>query len=261
MLSAIVITHNEEARIKKCLASLSFADEIIVVDSYSTDNTADLARQMGAQVFQNKWQGFGHQKNLAASKASGDWLLYIDADEEVSLPLSKKIRSIVNNRSSHNFYWLTIITVFLNKPLRHLYGHNLRLFKKNAGCWNDSSVHEQVITNEGHLIKLKDNKSGLIKTPLLHFSHQTITSYLNKMHHYTSLDAEQMRSTGKHRSGKKFRPSALLPLKLSFKQLIKLLFYKRGFLDGLPGTIWCLLSSYYEYEMAKKYLFLLKTKP
>lgn len=261
MLSAIVITKNEEDNISRCLKSLSFADEIIVVDSGSTDNTTSLAKQHGAKVFHNKWVGYGPQKNFAAQKASGDWLLYIDADEEAPPALAKSIRSAVNNNMSdntYNFYWLKIVTVFLGKPLSRLYGHNPRLFKKNDGGWTDAAVHEQVITSDNYIIKLGDTKSGLLETPLLHHSHKTISSYIKKMHHYTSLDADQMHLTQQHRSGKKVTPTFILPLKLSIKQFIKLLVYKRGILNGIPGIIWCSLSAYYEYEMATKYLKLSK---
>ena len=263
MLSAVVITRNEEENIGRCLSSLSFADEVLVVDSGSTDKTTTIAKQYGAKVFHNKWSGYGSQKNFAAGKSSGDWLLFIDADEKVPVALSESINSIINdgsNNTTHDFYWLRIVTVFLNKPLYHLFGHNPRLYRRKAGCWTNASVHEQVVTNDGHLIKLGDNQSGLLIKPLLHYSHKTISSYIKKMHQYTSLDAKQMNLTGKHRSGKKVRPSIILPLKLSAKQFIKLLMYKRGFLDGIPGIIWCTLSSYYEFEMAIKYIKLTQEK-
>lgn len=257
MLSAIVITRNETANIKRCLDSLAFADEIIVVDSGSTDNTVELARELGAKVFENEWEGYGAQKNFAAEKASGDWLLYIDADEEVLTALRESISSTINGvAAEYDFYWLRIVTVFLGKPLLHLYGHNARLFRKSAGHWTSAVVHEQVTTNDGHLISLGDDKSGLLDVSLLHYSHRTVSSYIGKMHHYTSLDAEQMHLTKKHRSGRDIKSSFLLPYRLSIRQFVKLLIYRRGLLDGMAGILWCALSAYYEYEMAKKYLVL-----
>jgi len=255
MLSAIVITRNEESNIKRCLSSLSFADETIVVDSGSTDKTKTIAQAMGARVFHHDWSGYGAQKNHGAKLASHDWLLFIDADEEVSPSLARKIKDSINKATS-DFFWLRIVTIFLGQPLVHLYGHNLRLFRKQAGSWTQSHVHEQVATTSGQQLKLGDNLSQLLEPPLHHHSHQTISSYLKKMHHYTSLDAKHMLSTGLHRNSRKISPSFLLPLKLSLRQLIKLLFYRRGFLDGLPGIIWCFLSAYYEFEMSVKYLHL-----
>jgi glycosyltransferase involved in cell wall biosynthesis len=253
-LSAIITAKNEEAVIKRCLTSVDFADEtIIIIDSNSTDNTAQLATKHGATVYSNPWPGFGAQKNFGLNKAQGEWLLFIDADEEITPELKKEIISTINNPVK-DFYWLRIVTVFLKKPLAHLYGHNPRLFKKEAGSWTNAKVHEQVELNNKKILKLGDQNSEVITPSLLHHSHSTIKSYLNKMHTYTTLDAEQMNRTNQHRSGKPVTKNPLLPFYLSFKQFIKLCFYRRGILDGYAGFIWCILSAYYEYEMAKKYL-------
>jgi len=255
MLSVVVITRNEEANIRRCLTSVSFADEIIVVDSGSTDKTTAIAKQCGANVYVNEWSGYGPQKNFGAAKTSGDWLLFIDADEEAPPALAESIGSVTDGtaETTYDFYWLRIVTVFLGKPLSHLYGHNPRLFRKSAGRWTGAQVHEQVTTNDGDLITLGDDKSGLLETSLLHYSHNSISSYLKKMHKYTTLDAKEMMATNKHRSGRIF-----LPFRLSVRQFIKLLVYKRGLLDGVSGVVWCFLSAYYEFEMASKYLKMTK---
>ena len=255
-LSVIITAKNEESAIKRCLTSVNFAGEtIVVIDSKSTDNTLQIAAEHGARVYKNPWPGFGAQKNFGLSKAQGDWLLFIDADEEVAPELKKEIINTINNPAK-DFYWLRIVTVFLKRPLTHLYGHNPRLLKKDAGVWTNARVHEQVELNNKQILKLGDEHSEVIKTPLLHHSHSTIKSYLNKMHTYTTLDAKQMNKTGRHRSGQQVKPSFILPYYLSFKQFIKLYFYRQGFLDGHKGFVWCILSAYYEFEMAKKYLSL-----
>lgn len=252
-LSVIITAKNEENVIRRCLTSVNFADEtIVIIDNNSTDNTAQLAAKYGAQVYKNPWPGFGAQKNFGLNKAQEEWLLFIDADEEIPLALKKEIMTTINN-SKKDFYWLRIVTVFLRRPLTHLYGHNPRLFKKEAGVWTNAKVHEQVMLKNKQILKLGDQYSEVIKNPLLHHSHPTIKSYLNKMHTYTTLDAQQMGKTNKHRSGQSIKPSQLLPYYLSLKQFIKLYFYRRGFLDGYAGFLWCILSAYYEYEMAKKY--------
>ena len=264
MLSAIVITRNEEDSIASCLASLSFADQVVVVDSGSTDNTVSVARQRGAQVYTHAWSSYGDQKNFGASKALGQWLLFIDADEQVSPALATTITALVGNTAAappHDFYWLRIITVFLNRPLPHLFGNNVRLFKKSAGQWDTAPVHEQVLTATDQTIKLGDQWSGRLFPPLFHYSHRTVTSYLTKMYHYTTLDARHMFRTQRHRSGKKYYPSVFLPYRLFVRQLVKLLFYRRGFMDGLAGCLWCVLSAYYEFDMAKKYNRLSRTPP
>ena len=193
----------------------------------------------------------------------GQWLLFIDADEKVSPALDDTITSLINTpaANTYDYYWLRIITIFLHRPLTHLYGNNLRLFKKSAGHWNDAPVHEQVVAGNNQTIKLGDPLSGRLFPPLFHYSHHTSSSYLKKMHHYTTLDANQMYTTGQHRSGRSYQPSILLPYRLFLRQLVKLLFYRRGFLDGLAGYVWCVLSAYYEYDMSKKYVRLSRIEP
>jgi glycosyltransferase involved in cell wall biosynthesis len=252
-LSAIVIAKNEANSIERCLDSLSFADEIIVVDAESTDRTVELAKQYTPHVLINPWPGYGKQKNLGRARARGEWLLFIDADEVIPPPLAKEILIAVNNPQA-NFYWLKVLTYFLNRPLRHLLGHNPRLFKKASGHWTNDHVHEQVATLAGTKIKLGDSLSATLNSPLTHYSHTTLRSYLQSMHRYTSLDAEQMKETGRHRSGRSVKPAFWLPYKLALRQFLKLYFYRRGFLDGSTGFIWSYLSAYYEWEMARKYL-------
>lgn len=258
ILSAVIIASNAEHHIRKTLDSLKFTDQIVVViNPESKDKTEHLARESGAEVYINPWEGFGAQKNFGMSKATGEWLLFVDADEEVPSELGATILDTINS-PGYDFYWIRIITFFLNKPLNHLFGHNPRLFKKSAGRWSTEEVHEQVVINQGQKLTLGDQHSGLIKEPLLHYSHPTIKSYLKKMQHYTTLDAKQMNKTGQHRSGRPVSPSASLPFQLAGRQFIKLLFYRSGILDGYAGIVWCILSAYYEYTMSKKYLALSK---
>lgn len=260
-LSAIVITKNEEKNISRCLASLSFADEQIVVDAQSTDRTVAIARAAGARIFTRPWPGYGPQKNYGASQAKGEWLLFVDADEEIPPTLAQEIQTTIT-RPSVDFYWFKIVTVFLGRPLYHLYGHNPRLFKKSAGQWTITSVHEQVQRYADHananvteyqIVQLDDRFSKVLRESLLHYSHQTIASYLAKMHRYTTLDAEQMAKTKRHRSGRSVKASWWLPWHLAIRQFIKLSIYRRGLLDGYAGLMWCIFSSYYEYEMGCKF--------
>ena len=253
LLSAIVITKNSADSIERCLTSLDFVDELIVVDSHSNDDTRDIASSIGAKVFTRDWQGYGSQKNYGASRATGSWLLFIDDDEEVTTELQQSIIKTINNPEK-DFYWLRIVTTFLGRPLNHLFGHNPRLYRKSKGSWTNAKVHEQVENEDRKLISLGDNKSGIITSPLLHHSHTSIASYLKKMHHYTTLDAQQMKKTHLHRSGRSIIASPLLPIRLAARQFLKLLIYRKGILDGYPGLIWCILSAYYEFEMANKYL-------
>ncbi|MDP3997135.1 MAG: glycosyltransferase family 2 protein [bacterium] len=281
-ITSVTITKNEESNISRCLNGLNFVNQKIIVDSDSTDNTVDIAHTLGAQVIKQSWLGYGPQKNVGLKHASGEWVLFIDADEEVSPELANEIKTVtakykIQNTKYINYYWLKIVTVFLGKPLNHLYGHNLRLFKKDTARWTDDKVHEQVtrvipslrggasgddaaISKQQNVIHLGDQDTKILETPLLHYSHQTVKSYLTKMHHYTTLDASLMAETGRHRSGRKVSPSFFLPYYLALHQLIKLLFYRRGILDGWSGIVWCLLSAYYEFEMGNKYLLNVKAQ-
>ena len=258
-IAAIVITKNEESNISACLRALKFADEIIMVDAESTDKTAEIAKAAGVKVFVRPWPGYGAQKNFALQQISSDWALFIDADEIVTPQLAQEIQAITANPTK-NFYWLKIVTVFLNHPLYHLYGHNPRLFKKSSGQWTTTQVHEQVEEISSHTaIKLGDDKSAVLIAPLMHYSHQTVESYLSRMQTYTDLDAQDMAATNKHRSGRPVTPSNWLPIYLASRQFLKMYFYKKGFLDGYAGFVWCRMSATYEYVMAQKYLAL-KTK-
>ncbi len=257
-ITAIVITKNEAGNIAACLPALAFADEIIVVDAQSTDKTTDIARATGAKVFVRPWLGYGAQKNFGIEQAISDWCLFIDADEIVTPPLAQEIVAITKNPAK-NFYWLKIVTVFLGKPLYRLYGHNPRLFKKSTGRWTTSQVREQVEETATHTaVKLGDDKSAILHNPLMHYSHQTIESYLSRMARYTDLDAKDMAATGKHRSGRSVTPSPFLPIYLAARQFLKMYLYKKGWLDGYAGFVWCRLSAKYEYVMAQKYLALKK---
>lgn len=252
-LSALVITQNEAPTIARCLKSLAFADEIVVVDANSTDGTGNIARQLGATVVTNPWPGYGVQRNFGLSQVSGAWVVVIDADEEVSVDLAREITTAIAQPAA-DFYWVRVTTVFLGKPLRHLYGHNLRLFRRNAARYSVSNVHEQIVNNAGHKVTLGGKESSLLIHPLLHYSHASIASYLQKMHQYTTLDAQDMVQTKRHRSGRAVRASYLLSWHLAIRQFFKLLFYRRGILDGWAGFLWCVLSGYYEWEMGRKFL-------
>lgn len=252
-LSAIVITKNEEDNIERCLNSLRFADELIVVDAESNDQTAAIAKRLGAQVFVRPWPGYGPQKNFGALHAKGEWLLFLDADETVPPKLAQEILHTTKQPQA-DFYWLKIVTFFLNKPLQHLTGHNLRLFKKSAGSWTGHHVHEHVQTNTGETITLGHALSRVLQQPLNHHSHQTIAAYLKRMEEYTALDAQRMATYDRHRSGRRVWPAWYVPAYLMARQFIKLYIYKQGFLDGYAGLVWSALSADYEYVLGKKYL-------
>jgi len=265
-LAVVCIVKNEEKHLAKALVSVkNLANEIIVVDSGSTDNTVPIAKKFTDKVFQQSWLGYGPQKNFAVSKTNCDFILQIDADEEITPALADELRAILA-APQFNFYWLRIITVFLGHPLKHLAGNNLRFFSREHAQWNDNLVHEQVVRkNDSTRIQFGAVDSGRSKNFILHHSHyQTIQGYFERQEKYSNADAQQMLLTGHDRAGK---AASVNPQKLfsrlwflyerALKQFIRKFFRQRGLLDSWQGWLWCLFSAQYEYKMCKKYLKLI----
>lgn len=222
-LSVTIIAHNAEEQLEACLRSASFADEIIVVDSGSTDRTAAIAQRHGAKVVQEKWLGFGLQKQLAVSAASHDWVLCLDTDEQVSDPLREAI--VAELRAPRGtVYAISRRNRFLGRWLRHGEGYPdwcIRLFDRREAHWSDDPVHERVVA-AAPVHRLSGD--------LLHDSAQTLEHYLEKQNRYTSLAARQLHAQGRRAGAWHL---ALAPL----ARFIKFYFLRLGFLDGLPGMV------------------------
>lgn len=268
-LAVICIVKNEERYLATALQSVKdLANEIIVVDSGSTDATVTIAKHFTDKVFEHDWLGYGPQKNFALEKTDCDFILQIDADEEITPALKNELRAILE-APQFNFYWLKIITVFLGHPLKHLSGNNLRFFSREHAQWNDSLVHEQVVRkNDNTRIQFGDADSGRTKNSILHHSHyQTIAGYKERQEKYSTADAKQMVATRKDRAGKpvSVNPSNVFSRVIflherALKQFLRKFIRQKGFLDGWQGWLWCYFSAQYEYKMCKKYLTLIKQK-
>jgi len=230
VLSAVVITLNEESNIAACLESINFADEIIVVDSGSSDRTIELAGKYTGAVLQNPWQGFGAQKNFGIARAKGDWILSIDADERVTHELAAEIKSAVSSGGNVDGYYLPRLASFCGHWIRHCGwypDYQLRLFRKARGEFNGRPVHEGVIVN---------GRTGFLKNDLMHYSYDSISQYFEKFNRYTNLSAAELSSK------RKFSFLRMLGSPVSY--FIKSYFLKLGFLDGVPGLIVCIFGSY-----------------
>lgn len=236
-LSVILITKNEAHNVVKCLDSVSWADEIIVLDSGSSDNTVDLCRQYTSQVFTTDWPGFGPQKNRALNRATSDWVLSIDADEFLSPELIRKIQEIIKNQQAKDAYKIKRITKFYGKYLH--YGdwksdYPLRLFKRDTARFKDVPVHESLVT---------EGKIGKIKEIMWHNSFTSMEEILNKMNKYSTLSAINFKNEGR---------SANI-LKAFLKGLWTFLrgyFFKFGFLDGKFGFLLAVVNAegcFYKY--------------
>lgn len=194
LLSVILITKNEAANIRDCLQSVAWADEIIVVDSGSTDDTASIAKEMGARVYvHTDWPGFGPQKNRALDYAGKDWVFSIDADERVTPELRAEIEQVMHEGMNDGYY-CPRLSQFCGKFIHHsgwYPDYVLRLFKRGKGRFSDSLVHESVLLT-GFTAKLK--------APLLHYSYLTTADVERKVEHYSRAAAQQMFQSGKRSS-------------------------------------------------------------
>jgi glycosyltransferase involved in cell wall biosynthesis len=235
-LSAVLITRNAAALLGPCLDSLAFADEIVVVDSSSSDATAELAARKGARVVQKEWLGFGRQKQFAVEQASHDWVLCLDADERVSPQLAASIRSALAAPVSP-VYRMARRNRFLGRWLSHGEGYpdwSPRLFNRMNARWSDDLVHEKVLFAV---------TPGTLEGDLMHDSADDLTTYLERQNRYTTLAARQAYEQG--------RSAGVLHLLFSpVVRFIKFYLMRLGFLDGLPGllhiSIGC-VNSYMKY--------------
>ncbi|MDI6802234.1 MAG: glycosyltransferase family 2 protein [Bacteroidota bacterium] len=239
-ISVCVISFNEERNIEDCLKSVSWADEIIMVDSFSTDRTIELAKQYTSKIFVRKWEGYSEAKNFAVQNASNNWILSIDADERVTPELKNEIISVINDSSKrYTGYKVARQAYFLGKWIKHsgwYPGYVIRLFRKDSGTFSNSRVHERF-----ELV----GETGTLNNPLLHFTDDNLLHYFNKFNKYTSLAADDLEE-----KGTPFRIWYLFikPIYTFFKMFI----LKRGFLDGLHGFVLSVLSSAYVFTKYAK---------
>jgi glycosyltransferase involved in cell wall biosynthesis len=227
-LSAVLITRNAARQLPDCLASLTFCDDIVVVDSGSDDATATLARQVGARVIETDWRGFGAQKQYAVEQATHDWVLCIDADERVTPVLREAIRAALL-APAHHAYRFARCNRFMGHYLRHGEGYpdwNLRLFDRRQARWSDDAVHEKVLI---------DTAVGTLAGDLLHESAESIESYLAKQNRYSTLAAEAALNRGKRAHVGHLVLSPVV-------RFIKFYFLRLGCLDGVPGLVHILIG-------------------
>jgi len=240
-ISAALITRNESANISDAIKSLSFADQIVVVDTGSIDDTVEIAGKLGAEVHNVEFEGFGKTKNKALDYCREDWVLFIDADERVTPELAEKIIKAANNESAAAGFLINRLTYFLGKPVRHsgwFPDYILRFFKRENGRFSSNLVHECVQV-KGPISKLE----GL----LLHYSYGSLEQYLDKLNEYSSLSAKEMFERGK-------KSNFLDPVFRPILTFLKMFVFKAGFLDGMNGLILAILSSYHVFvKYAKLY--------
>jgi glycosyltransferase involved in cell wall biosynthesis len=243
-LSVAIITLNEEANLHRTLASVSWADEIVVVDSGSTDATRSIAHSYGARFITEPWRGFAAQKNFALSLCNSDWVLSLDADEIVSPELAASIETVIATSPSNIAYALPRRNLFLGRWMRHggyYPDAKLRLFPRRQGAFRETPVHETVDFA---------GPTQMLDGDLLHDAYPTLANYLDHMQRYSTLGAELARAHGRTgRSLPRFLNGVLLNPLATFLYNYVL---RAGFLDGREGLLLHLYhSAYVSWKYAK----------
>ncbi len=229
-ISACVISYNEEKKIEDCLRSLlPVVDEIIVVDSCSTDRTVEIARHYTEQVFDQPFLGHVEQKNLAVSNASHDWILSLDCDERLTPELQRSILEIKERLDEHAAYSMARRTFYVYRWLNHCWYPDIkvRLFNRRDATWGGVNPHDRVEVSTDDVV--------LLKGDMQHYSFDSISAHLKTIDSFTEIGARELVKRGK-------RVSVFTPFGHAFWTFVKLYFVKRGFLDGFAGWVVAVLS-------------------
>jgi glycosyltransferase involved in cell wall biosynthesis len=234
--SVTIITLNEERNIRDCLASVRWADEIIVVDSGSTDHTLEIAREYQAKVFSNPWKGMREQKNFAAEKATSPWVFNIDADERLTPEGQQEILDTLAAPKA-DAYEVPRQNFFLGKWMRHggwFPDEVIRLYRKDKGTYGGINPHAGVVLNSGTV--------GRLRTPLVHYTYTSFAHYISKQYPYADAAARELANRGKLPA----IPTLQIFIK-TFWKFIEVYLIKRGFLDGTHGLVAAFGSTFAAY--------------
>lgn len=238
-LSVTVITRNAATHLAEALASVAWADEIVVVDAQSTDDTAVIARQFASQVVVRAWPGYAEQKNFAASLASHDWILSLDADERVTPVLREEVQHVLEGPERYAAFRIPRVTWHLGRWFRSTDWYpdpQTRLYDRRRSRWTGRYVHETLSV---------DGELGRLREELLHFPYRDISDHLETINRYTTLAARQMSEAG--RSTGLFRIVCHPPM-----AFLRNYIGRGGFRDGIPGLIVSSMNAYYVFlKLAK----------
>lgn len=240
-ISAAILTFNEQRNIRRCLESLTWADEVVVLDSGSTDGTVEIARALAHRVLSRPWPGFQKQRAAAVAECSGDWVIFVDADEWVPEALAREVRAAVNDPRGHAGFLVSRRNRFLDRWIDHAWGpdHILRVFRREAVSFGGFEPHVHALLAPGL-------STGMLSAPLYHAPFQTIDELSVKASAYSRAFAESDETDALYS-----------PLKLVFSPLIavfKMLVLRRGLQDGVHGLILAWATGHYHFlKYAKKW--------
>lgn len=254
MLSAVILTKNEEKNILDCLESIYWADEIIIIDDFSDDMTLDVIKSLDTvkkiKIFQRKLENnFSEQRNFAMGKTRHEWILFLDADERITEDLREEINSALiedKNTKKYNGYYVPRRDVMWGKELRHGESGSiklLRLAKKGFSHWQ-GLVHEEWLV---------EGKTSELENHLLHFPHPSVNDFLKEINFYTTIRAEELFK-------KNIRSKSIDMIIYPKLKFIKNYFFKRGFLDGVEGLVFAILMSFHSFLVRGKLWILWQRK-
>ena len=238
-LSVVVVTLNEEERLRACLESVAWADEVVVVDALSHDKTAQIAREFTDRVIVRPWPGFAAQKNFGLAEAGGDWILSLDADEQVSPELRDEILRVLADDGPDDGYRVPRRNLFGGRWVRHggLWPDwQLRLFRRGRGRFVDRAVHESVEVT---------GRVGRCRGPLVHRSYRSVAEFIDRANRYSSLAADDL-----VRSGRRVGVVQLVVRPLG--RFLGMYVARAGFLDGWRGLLLAILYAYYVFIRSAK---------
>jgi glycosyltransferase involved in cell wall biosynthesis len=233
-ISVSIICFNEEKKIRRCLESIKWADEIVVLDSYSTDNTLEICREFTKKIHQHKFDGHIQQKNRAIDLCSNDWVFCIDSDEVVSEELRESILGIDIQKTEYKGYAVPRMVYYLGKWIKHggwYPDHKIRFFNRKSGRWGGINPHDTVIVK---------GKTSRLKGDLLHYSYENVRAHLDQVNKFTDIMAIEYGKIGE-------KPSIINLTLRPFVKFFKMYFLKLGFLDGKIGFIIAVIASFYVF--------------
>ena len=242
-ISVCIIAYNEEDKIERCLQSVSWADEIIVVDSGSKDKTLEICKQYTSKIKHRNWTGYVDQKNYTVSLAKNEWVLSIDADEEVSSALKEEIQQLFQSATTiYAGFKIPRLTNYLGKWIKHSGWYpdeQLRLFKKNSANWVGKELHERIQVN---------GEIGLLHASIYHYSYCDLAEHLDTVNRFATLWAKEQNQNSKKSS------VALMRIIRPVIKFFECYVWKRGFLDGYRGLIIAGIAAFYVFlRYAKLY--------
>lgn len=230
-LTAMVICYNSEALIRPCLESLKWADELIVVDSFSTDSTVEIAREYADKVLQHAYEYYSAQRSWTIPHASHEWVLEIDTDERVTPELRAEIEELLVDPKGYSGFWIPRLNYYFGRPMKYHPDPQMRLFMRDKAHYDGRLAHPKVNI---------DGQVGYLRNKILHFGVRDVDQAMRTMMRYAKRDAEQ-----RNHEGFKFRPWHLFtrPLRI----FIYIYFFKLQILNGLEGFAGCLLKAWYYF--------------